>query len=188
MTSKKAQGQKCRECRSLRLPLLRASDICMNTFACLFTLLSQIRSENKNKATRGIPRGGITFLALGFDLAKTIWNLLQPCKHQEGFLSSAGLWEYYVHLGESRRPALSGFLGSLHIYVDFHSQDPMTRDPSCIPMPGDTLRTEGGCWAISQSPFLPARGAYLNSCLSRSSYLEDYEEKLRASSQKPLLL
>lgn len=142
MTSKKAQGQKCRECQSLRLPLY--SDICMNTFACLFTLLSQIRSENQSKATRGIPRDGITFLALGFDLAKTICNPL--C------LASIGRLPFicrprgcYVHLGESRRPALSGFLGSLHIYVDFHSQDPMTRDPSCVPMPGDMLRTEGGC-------------------------------------------
>lgn len=51
----------------------------MNTFVCLFILLPQIRSENQNKETRAIPQDGITYVALGFDLAKTIWSLLHCC-------------------------------------------------------------------------------------------------------------
>ena len=47
----------------------------MNTFVCLFILLPQIRSENQNKETRDIPQDGITYVALGFDLAKTIGSL-----------------------------------------------------------------------------------------------------------------
>jgi hypothetical protein len=53
----------------------------MNAFVCLFIVVPQIRSEKQNKETREIPQDGITSVALGFDLAKTIWKSVTVLQH-----------------------------------------------------------------------------------------------------------
>ena len=87
----------------------------MNTFFCLFILLPQIRSENQNKETGDIPQDGITYVALGFDLAKTIWSRFHSC-------NTSNILKFPFHLLASRAVqsptqeeelALSGFMGSV---------------------------------------------------------------------------
>ena len=91
----KLRDKKCRECQSPRRPLPYDSEICMNTFVCLFILLPQIRSENQNKETGDIPQDGITYIALRFDLAKTIWGLFHCC-------TTSNILRFPFHLLASR--------------------------------------------------------------------------------------
>lgn len=97
----------------------------MNTFVCLFILLPQIRSENQNKETGEVPPDGITYVALGFDLAKTIWGLLDCC-------DTSNILRFPFHLLASRAVqsstqeeeelALSGFWGSLQVLRGYHEK------------------------------------------------------------------
>lgn len=95
----------------------------MNPFVCLFILLPQIRSENHNKETRDIPQDGITYVALGFDLDKTIGSLLHCCNTSNTLrfpfhrLASRAVRSPTQEEGE---PGLPGFLGSLQVFPGCH--------------------------------------------------------------------
>ena len=63
---------------SLSKTLIFACTLLFAYFSCCLKLEVKTSTEQHEAF---LPWDGITFLALGFDLAKTIWNLLQPCEH-----------------------------------------------------------------------------------------------------------
>ena len=99
----------------------------MNTFVCLFILLPQIRSENQNKETVEVPPDGITSVALGFDLAKTIWGMFD-CFDTSNILRfpfrllASRAVQSPNPTQEEEELALSGFLGSLQVLPGCHEK------------------------------------------------------------------
>lgn len=94
----------------------------MSTFVCLFILLPQIRSEKQNKETKDIPQDGITFLALGFGLAKTIWSLLQCCNTSDILRFPFHQLETRAVEGQSGRKGKLRFLALGQVFSGVHRQ------------------------------------------------------------------
>lgn len=121
----------------------------MTPFVCLFIPLPQIRSENQNKETRDIPRGGITYvvLALGFALAKMVCSLScywdTPNSPRSPFHLLASRPVESPILKERGELALSGFLGSLQIFPGFRRQIFILRISVPSPPPTSTGKVAG---------------------------------------------